>query len=129
MRIIGDDKRSWLSIERWEDGGYSAFAMEAHVEIGHGEFHSKNIDVQLLQIDKFVSEFDCFILDRSLSPRLNGTYDSYICFRGVGAQVVLEFEIGDATTIGSKTVFHRQTGAFIVDQEFLTEILRSFRSL
>ena len=129
MRIIGKDNRCWLSIEHWGDDGYSAFEIEAHVEIGHGEFHSKNIDVQLLKLGEFVSEFNRFIMDRSLSPRLEGTYDSHICFREVGVEVVLEFAIGDATTIGNNTIFYRQTGAFIVDQEYLTETFRSFRSL
>lgn len=106
---------------------YSGFQIEVHVDIGHGQFHATNTDVQFLNLEAFVSGFDRFILDRSRTPRLEGTYDTYIAFSGSGTTVMLQYRLGDAFC-GRKTIHFYQSGEFEVDQEHLTQYLSDFRA-
>jgi len=129
MKIASADGGSWIRIERTGDPrGYSGFEMDVHVDIGHGVFDAKNSDVQFLHLGAFVSALDRFITDRSRTPRLEGTYDTYLVFSGAGTVVFLEYCLGDAHC-GKKTVSFRQTGAFEVAQEELLPILRGFGEL
>jgi hypothetical protein len=129
MKISSLDKTCSVTLEYTGDArGYSGYQIEADVDIRHGRFYAKNIDVQFLNWDEFVSEYNRFILDRSLTPRLVGTYDSYIAFTGNGTAVYLQFCLGDAFC-GRKTVGFRQSGEFEVEQQTLLQYLAGFRAL
>jgi hypothetical protein len=73
-------------------------------------------------------EFDRFILDRSHTPRLEGTYDTYLAFSTSGTAVMLQYRLGDAFC-GRKTAYFHQSGEFEVDQENLLQYLAGFQAL
>jgi hypothetical protein len=103
MKICSVDNKCFAAIEYSEDGqGYGSFQIEVYFDIGHGKFDAKNGDVQFLNLEKFVSEFDKFILDRKRALRLEGTYDTYFGFMASGSAVLLKYQFGDAIC-GQKT--------------------------
>jgi hypothetical protein len=129
MKISSVDNNCSITIERTGDpGGYAGFQMEVRVDIGHGQFYAKNGDVQFLKLEEFVSEFDRFILDRNRTPRLEGTYDTYLAFSASGPAVVLQYRLGDAHC-GRKTVHFYQSGEFEVEQGHLLQYLSGFQAL
>ncbi len=129
MRITSIDSICSITLERKDDAsGNPGFQMETHVDIRHGRFGAKNIDVQFLNLEEFVSEFDRFILDRTRMPRLEGTYDTYIAFSASGNTVMLQYRLGDAFC-GQKTSYFCQSGEFEVEQERLLQYLADFRAL
>lgn len=127
MKIVSVDSNTWVSVERHEDpGGYASFAVEAQVDIGHGQFRAWNADVQFLNLGNFTAELDRFVLDRRLVPRLEGTYDTFLAFCASGTAVYLDFRVGDAFC-GRKTVDFRLAGAFEIDPGCLTAIGEELR--
>ncbi len=129
MKIFSVDNICSITIERNDETDtHSGFQMEAHVDVRHGQFDAKNIDVQFANLEEFVSEFDRFILDRSRTPRLEGTYDTYIAFSGQGNAVMLQYRLGDAFC-GRKTAYFHQSGEFEIAQEYLLQYLAGFRAL
>lgn len=129
MKLTSEDRQCWIAIEAMADpDGYCGFAVEAHADIGHGQFCAKNADVQFLNLAQFVAEFDRFLLDRSLSPRLEGTYGCYLAFSAAGNSVTVQYGIGDAFC-GKRTVYFQQSGAFEMAQENLLPILADFRRI
>ena len=132
LRLESADRHSWVEIQPWTDatGMYSAFRMEAVVDYGHGKFTAQNRDVQFMQIAEFSREFDQFILDRSRTPVLCGTYDSHLGFAAVGLQVVVTFCIGDAFCGGLTSIEEpRLRSSFGVDSERLNDLNEYFRNL
>jgi hypothetical protein len=95
--------------------------------INNGRFYGRNNDIYFLNIDEFAASLDAFVTDRSLSPRLEGTYDSFICIYGKANQVFLEFVIGDAFCVRPKTVQFRISGAFEFEQEYLLTLVKNFQ--
>lgn len=129
MKIHSVDNICTLTLEHTGDpGDYSGFKMEVHADIRHGQFDAKNSDVQFLNLEGFVLEFDRFICNRSHTARLEGTYDTYIAFSASGAAVMLQYQLGDAFC-GRKTAYFHQSGEFEVDQENLLQYLAGFRAL
>ena len=107
-----------------------ACEFEASVSYGHGKFSALNTDVQFIEITEFSVEFDLFIMQRSLTPRLAGTYDSFISFTAIGTQVAVSFCIGDAFCgRGLGTEEPRLSGRFAIDSECLNKLNSYFRSL
>ena len=128
MKICSVDDNCFVTLERaGAPGSHSGFQMEVHADIRHGQFDAKNIDVHFLNLEEFVSEFDRFILDRSRTPRLEGTYDTYVAFSAIGSAVVLKYQLGDAFA-GRRTSHFYQSGEFEVEQENLLEYLDGFRA-
>lgn len=128
MKIHSVDNNCSITIEHTVDlSGYSGFQVEVHADIRHGKFDAKNMDVQFLNLDEFVSEFDKFTLDRSYIPYLKGTYDTHFTFTSNGAAVILKYQLGDAFC-GQKTSYYYQSGEFEVGQENLLHYLGDFRS-
>lgn len=128
MKISSQDNLSWLKIECGGDpAGYLGFQVEAHVDIGHSQFDAKNSDVHFSKLEIFVAEFDRFITDRTLSPRLEGTYDTFIVFSGRGSAVMVQYRIGSA--FGNKSACYYQSAEFEVMQEYLLECMAGFREL
>lgn len=128
MKIISVDNNCFVALEyRGDPSGHSGFQVVVHADIRHGQFDAKNMDVQFLNLEEFVSELDKFILDRTRMPRLEGTYDTYFAFSASGSAVILKYQIGDAFC-GRKTSYFYQSGEFEVEQENLLQFLGGFRS-
>ncbi len=128
MKITSADNICWVGLLPGEPGSYAGIEMVANVDIGHGRFEARNRDVHFLNLEEFVSEFDKFISDRTLAPRLNGTCDGYIAFSASGREVMCEYCLGD-TFSGRKTAEFFQSGKFEVEQEKLLGFLRGFQQL
>lgn len=128
MKIFSSDTRSWLRIERTKTGEYVGFEVEARIDVGHGRFHVQNDDVQWLNVADFAAELETFVLNRSVSPRLEGTYDSFLKIRAFSNLVNMEFAIGD-TFCGNRTHEYLFEGSFEIDQETLGRLVREFEAL
>jgi hypothetical protein len=129
MKIISIDRKSWIEVKQHNDGSYSSFEVEVSIDIGHGFFSGKNIDIQFLNINTFIEELDSFILNRERTPRLEGTYDSFIEFSCPNNKrsLIVNFAVGDAYAGYSKTADYNLKGGFDVDQEYLQEVLGNFK--
>ncbi|MBI1889466.1 MAG: hypothetical protein HYS18_02340 [Burkholderiales bacterium] len=132
MQIVDTQAKCSIEIEYdgYETPDYASFTFGASVNIGHGMFKAVNKDINFFNFQFFVEELDAFILDRSLQPKLSGTYDSYLEFVGVSSSVSIRFRIGDAFA-GYKnpnTPF-AFTGGFDVAQDQLTSIVRNLREM
>lgn len=129
MKIDSADKNCFINFEYKRDAsGYSGFHVEIHADIRHGKFDARNIDVQFLNLGEFVSELDKFIIDRSRTPRLEGTYDTYFAFSATGTAVILKYQLGDAFC-GRRTSYFYQSGEFEVEQDNLLQYLGGFRAV
>ena len=128
MKIRSIDKKSWFDVKPLKDGSYTAISVEVQIDIGHGVFNAKNIDVQFLNLSVFTSELDNFLTDRSMLPRLNGTYDSFIEISGSVSHVFIKFCIGDVDC-GAKTHQYNLCGSFEIDQEYLAPFIKVMKSI
>lgn len=129
MKITSADNKCWIAVQVAADGGgYSAFDVACHVDIGHGQFEARNRDIHFLNSKEFVNELDRFITDRTRTPRLNGTYDTYIAFSASGIAVLCEYRVGDAFA-GRRPARFFQSGEFEIEQERLLEFFHGFRAL
>ena len=48
VKIYSIDKKNWLNAEPKKSEGYTSFEVEASVDIEHGIFNGKNIDIHFL---------------------------------------------------------------------------------
>ena len=129
MKIYSIDRKSWISIlPKKDEAGYSSFSVEAFVEIGHGRFEARNSDIQWLNLVAFAKDLSQFVENRSIRPKLEGTYDTVVYLSGNASVVHLEFAIGDAY-YGNKTHTYLLKGSFELDQEYLLEMVQSFESM
>jgi len=132
MRIISSDAHCSFEVSRETVGDYSSFSVSGSVDIGHGRFSGENRDVHFLNLEQFVACLDSYILDRSLMPTLNGTYDTNVKIWTPGGHrstVMLTFAIGDAYAGTPVTAKYRLEGEFEIDQEMLNALLENFREL
>ena len=127
MKIYSKDQNSWLTFDHNVDDNhdYSAFSLEAFIDLDHSSFQGKNIDLHFFDIDNFIAKLDAFVLDRSIQPKLEGTYDTYIMFKGNGTHIFISFSIGSAYC-GTETYFYSVQGTFEVSQENLGNIVIGF---
>ncbi len=130
MKVHSADRRSWLRIELQpdEENNYSSFVLAADVDCGHSKFTSENRDLHLFGLAEFILELNKFVLNRSRTPILVGTYDSHVCFRALGSAVILDFCIGSFQSYHNG-LNHSHRGAFEIDQEFLNQIVEGFDEL
>ena len=127
--ITSEDNICRLTMAPTCDPSRSAgFEVGAWADIGHGRFDAVNRDVNFLNIDAFVDEFDKFIMERSRVPCLKGTYDTYIRFVGSGTAVHCEYRLGDAYCGQGAAEFY-QSGRFRVENDGLLELLQRFRQV
>lgn len=105
--------------------------MSCAVNIGHGKFSAKNIDLQFLNGDEFVQALDQFLLDRSLTPQLDGTYGTFLILWRPGArdEIMLSFAIGDAFCGGPVTSEYNLTGSFLLPPGNLEALIDEFRTM
>ncbi|TKB05669.1 hypothetical protein [Desulforhopalus sp. IMCC35007] len=130
MKISSIDSKNSITIERKGDNDYSTFEVTAEIDIVHGTFTGKNIDIIFFNIDEFIMEYDSFLTNRKISPILNGTYDSYIKIEaGKGSSVFVSFSLGDAFSGYNETVDFSLNGKFEINTEFLNTIYRELRGL
>ena len=128
MKIYGIDKKSWLEVAPVKDGSYTATSVEVKIDIGHGYFSAKNLDMHFQNLDTFISELDHFITDRDIAPRLNGTYDSFIEISGSVSHAFIKFCIGDENC-GAKTHQYSLCGSLEIEQEHLVPFLKIMKSI
>ncbi|MDQ3058591.1 MAG: hypothetical protein M3R45_03575 [Pseudomonadota bacterium] len=113
-----------------ESSGYDSFSFHANVDIGHGLFSAKNEDVHFFDLPTFVAQLDAFILDQTIQPCLNGTYDSFLSLSGTPSSVNLRFCVADGFS-GYKQVNtpFALTGAFDIEPDLLFSVLTHFREM
>ena len=128
MKIYSIDKKSWFEIKPIKDGSYTAVSVEVKIDIGHGAFSAKNIDMHFLNLAVFTSELDSFITDKSVVPKLNGTYDSFIEISGSVSHAFIRFCIGDEDC-GAKTHQYSLCGSLEIEQEHLVPFLKIMKSI
>ncbi len=129
MKITSSDNSCAITIQTPDEGGgYSGLIITTKTVIEHGCFEGRNKDIHLLNLEIFIREFDNFISNRSLTPRLNGTYDTYLAFSTYKNSVVCEYRLGDASA-SHKTTRVYLSGEFTIEQECLLELLRGFKAL
>jgi hypothetical protein len=131
MRIISSNARCSVEIERDTQDNYESFSISGWVDLGHGRFSGENQDVHFLNLATFVAQLDAYILNRSLRPTLEGTYDTKVIVWTPEAHrsvVMLSFAIGDAHA-GAPTTNYRFEGAFEIDQDMLSRSLAGLREL
>ena len=106
--------------------GYDVCELRARASLGHGDFRGVSDSVPLLGLREFVDQFERFIDDRALRPKLEGVYDSYLFFYVRGDRVLIEFSVGDATV--SPKQFNL-TGLLEIDAGQLPSLLTDFKEL
>ena len=128
MLIKSIDSQSWIEIERsLLEQEYSCFSIACKVDIGHGQFTAKNTDVHFVNLKQFVDDLDHFILDRNLSPILEGTYGTSLKFYSPSScSLMVSFTIGDAYCGYIETVDFKTSGTFEIEQEYLGNLLSWF---
>ena len=126
MKILSKDKNSWISIEEnnGDFGVEGTYSIEAKTDIGHSYFRGINREVILLETESFKEEFDRFITDRSLSPKLEGTYETSLIFTAKGNNVTLKFRLG-SSFCGNHIYNYNVAGEFDIAQEYLNNILEA----
>jgi hypothetical protein len=126
MRISSVYKDKWIAIEY---NGEFSYTVQVHIDIGHGRFDAINIAINWLNYNEFVSELNEFILDRSRTPHLKGTYNTYLVFSGHAHRIILDYQLGDAYNGEVRLENHYQRGTFEISQEYLLQILAEFSEL
>jgi len=129
MKITSADNVSLITIQPPKEGSnYTGFEVVILADLVHGQFVANNKDVHFLNLDTFVGEFDNFISDRSLTPRLTATYDTFLEFKKSDNSLICKYSLGDAFS-GRKITRHCQSGEFTIEQECLLELFRGFKAL
>jgi len=128
MKIHSIDKKSWFAVKPLQDGSYTAISVEVQIDIGHGVFNAKNIDMHFQNLAVFTSDLDNFLTDRSILPRLNGSYDSFIEISGSVSHVFIKFSIGDVDC-GAKTHQYNLCGSFEIDQKYLAPFIKVIKNI
>lgn len=124
MKIGTPSSHRWISIERKKP---YVETVRVHVDYSRGSFEATCHDVLWHNACAFVNELDRFILDRSRTPRLEGTYGNYIAFTADGPGVMVEYYIGYWIGFGRWRDRHHLTGRFSLDQQYLLQMLAGFR--
>lgn len=124
IRFESTDRRSFVSLAPNLDLDWPSFRIEAVVDLGHSTFSASNGDVALTHLAAFVDQLDRFITDRSLRPRLDGTYDTFLELDAKGRVVMLSFRVGGVSVAAGGNL----SGSFELDEAALlplkTELAR-----
>ena len=128
MRLISVEANSSLEMTLNESDGYSSLTFSARIELGHGTFVAENRDVHFRTLPSFRREVARFIADRSLRPRAEGSYESYIELYGDGRHTFVAFMIGDAYC-GREAACFSFTGSFEFESDHLSTLVRELEVL
>ncbi len=124
MKIVSIDSNQSVEIITYQDQYYTSFSMNVSVDIKHGKFTGENIDLQFLNLQTFVQTLEMFITDKTVIPKLEGIYDSFIEFVQIpNGNILLNFTIGDAYCGYSNTVDYSLSGSFEFSPNTLNQIL------
>jgi len=133
MKIESKNCDSYITIEHIGDKYYSSFSIETELSKPSNldYFKGHNRDVQLLSLDDFINDLDCFIIDRTKKPRLNGTYDFCLEIQALeSTRAWLTIYLGYEISIPDfKTIRYGVSGGFEIDIEFLNQMVRGFKDL
>lgn len=126
MRITSIDSKTWVEIT--PGNSEFSFSIECMADRGQSLFHGKNTDFHFLNIEEFISDLNKFILDRNISPKLNGIYGPCLEFSRSKKQttaVMVHFSVGDDSSACSENVEFKTTGTFEINSEFLKELIKT----
>lgn len=123
-KIYSIDGKSFIDLARNYGNDWTSFQIEARIDIGHAQFSGKNCDLCLLNLPEFIAGLDQFILDRTVRPRLEGTYDTCLTFTASGRRIRMEFTVGSYCIAPQKL-----TGSFEVLEESLFPLLSALHTL
>jgi len=136
LRITSIDSRAWVEITPGKSE--LSFSIECMIDRGEGLFrgeslfHGKNTDFHFLNIEEFISDLDKFILERNISPKLNGVYGPCLEFYRSTKRttaVMVHFSVGDDSSAYSDNVEFKTSGTFEINSEFLNDYLKDFNEL
>ncbi len=125
MKFESIDQQSFVSVVPNPENDWSSFCVEAAINLEHSQFSATNSDVALTNLARFVSQFDLFVLNRSVRPRLDGTYDTYLELRAEGRDVILSFRVGSASGAAN----HGLSGSFAVAEGALSPLVEAAKRL
>jgi hypothetical protein len=130
MRITSIDSKAWVEIT--PGNSEFSFSIECMADRGQSLFHGKSTDFHFLNIEEFISDLNKFILDRNISPKLNGIYGPCLEFyrsKNQTTAVMAHFSVGDDSSAYSENVEFKTTGTFEINSEFLNDYLSGFKEL
>ena len=128
MKIKSIDNQSWIELTQNPDDDWLSFCMTVSIDLGHSVFTGSNFNLCLLNLTKFFEDFSKFILDRQLTPKLEGTYNSYLSFSYQNEVVIVRFSLGDCFS-GTIPIDYAMTGGFEITEASLLVIEREFKIL
>ncbi len=131
MKITSVDHAHYIEILHIGNNEYSSFKITTSVDIVHGSFFGKNIDVHFLNFPDFIKKLGGFLVHRNLVPKLDGTYDSHIQFyQPVNLPlIIVDFSLGDAQVSHNKKLEYSLRGQFEISPDSLQQIIEDFRKL
>lgn len=127
MKIKSSNNEHYIEIKRNEINDFPYYDVSAKFR----EFSGSNDAISFDNLDEFIRDYDAFILDRSIAPKLTGTYDFELLIycKNAGGSPRVKATISNVIcdTPGNTTfgIF----GEFEFDCEYLTSYLESFRGL
>ncbi len=95
------------------------------LELGHSQSSATNSDGALTNLAAFVRQLDEFMLERSVRPRLEGTYGTYLELRAHGREVIVSLLVGSA----SGAAEFELSGSFAVEAGALPAALEAAERL
>jgi len=128
LTIRSVDGQSQLTIRPPNDADeYPYFVAEIDVRVLAGRIHAKRLDLYLDNVGKFVSQLDCFILDRKASARLEAGRGSYFEISGKETQVTLSTALHTDSAGAPLSHHYKFSCAFDFEQENLISVLEWFK--
>ena len=125
MKFESSNHQSFVSVVPSPENGWPSFCVEAVVNLGHSESSATNGDVAFTNLTRFVGQLDLFVLNRSVCPRLEGTYDTCLELRAEGREVILSFRVGSASGAAGYCL----SGSFAVEESALVPWLEAAKHL
>lgn len=119
MKLESDTKAAFIELSRNSENDWPSFRIAAAMALGHSYFAAENADIALLNPADFLRQLDAFILDRSIRPRLEATYDTWIEMTGKGRRISVRFCVGSLSGFEPVTL----QGMFEIEESSLMTVL------
>jgi hypothetical protein len=126
MKIQDKHYKEWYVELKPTCDYYDICELRAEVNLGHGRFTAWSDSVPMLKMREFISQFELFIRDKEVKPRLEGVYNSYFSFYSKDGSVLMKFSVGDAAC--GPFEFNLK-GLLEIDANILPSILLDFKEL